>query len=59
MNIWTGLLFLDGAVADTSLARELAGDSAREPRAATPAQDDEPAPARNAADRWFTGAGQY
>ncbi|GAB3100755.1 hypothetical protein [Lysobacter terrae] len=26
MNIWTGLLFLDGAVADVRLAQELAGD---------------------------------
>lgn len=26
MNIWTGLLFLEGAVADVSLARELAAD---------------------------------
>lgn len=25
MNIWTGLLFLDGAIADARLARELAG----------------------------------
>lgn len=25
MNIWTGLLFLDGAIADPRLARELAG----------------------------------
>lgn len=25
MNIWTGLLFLDGAIADAQLARELAG----------------------------------
>ena len=28
MNIWTGLLFLEGAIADAPLARELAGDSA-------------------------------
>ena len=26
MNIWTGLLFLEGAIADAPLARELAGD---------------------------------
>lgn len=25
MNIWTGLLFLEGAIADAPLARELAG----------------------------------
>lgn len=29
MNIWTGLLFLDGAVADVRLAQELAGDELR------------------------------
>lgn len=28
MNIWTGLLFLEGAVADASLARELTQDAA-------------------------------
>jgi hypothetical protein len=61
MNIWTGLLFLDGAVADTSLARELAGDTDVDPHASASAHDDEApthpntAPAR----RWFTGAGQY
>lgn len=61
MNIWTGLLFLDGAVADTSLARELAGDTEREPHASTPARDDVPVLPRNTAParRWFTGAGQY
>ena len=26
MNIWTGLLFLEGAIADAPLARELTGD---------------------------------
>ena len=26
MNIWTGLLFLEGAIADTPLARELAAE---------------------------------
>ncbi|HEV8695324.1 MAG TPA: hypothetical protein VGQ93_14250 [Lysobacter sp.] len=26
MNIWTGLLFLDGSLADAGLARELADD---------------------------------
>lgn len=48
MNIWTGLLFLEGAVADASLARELAGedvatsdpasdaDESRDTRAAPP-----------------------
>ena len=58
MNIWTGLLFLDGAVADTSLARDLAGDIERDLPAS--AHDDEPVAARNTApaDR-FTGAGQY
>ncbi|GAB3387746.1 hypothetical protein [Lysobacter fragariae] len=28
MNIWTGLLFLEGAIADPALAQELAGDDA-------------------------------
>ncbi|KQY49310.1 hypothetical protein [Lysobacter sp. Root494] len=61
MNIWTGLLFLDGAVADTSLARELAGGSEREPRDSTSANNNEPVAARDTApaNRWFTGAGQY
>lgn len=61
MNIWTGLLFLEGAVADPSLARELAGDTAIEPPASTPANNDQPgaAPGALAANRWFTGAGQY
>ena len=60
MNIWTGLLFLEGAVADPALARELAGDTAFEPHVSTPANNDEPVAARNTApaDR-FTGAGQY
>ena len=26
MNIWTGLLFLEGVIADAPLARELSGD---------------------------------
>ena len=29
MNIWTGLLFLDGAITDVALARELADDDTR------------------------------
>ncbi len=36
MNIWTGLLFLEGAVADARLARELAreaDDASAEPAA--------------------------
>lgn len=40
MNIWTGLLFLDGAVADVSLARELAGEIPREPSRTTTARND-------------------
>ena len=58
MNIWTGLLFLDGAVADASLARDLAADIERDLHAS--AHDDEPVAARTPApaDR-FTGAGQY
>ena len=58
MNIWTGLLFLDGAVADASLARDLAADIERDLHTST--HDDEPVAARNTApaDR-FTGAGQY
>jgi hypothetical protein len=62
MNIWTGLLFLEGAVTDVSLARELAGD---EVAAATPRPDLQAAargftaqatPSRSAPDRahWFT-----
>jgi hypothetical protein len=35
MNIWTGLLFLDGAIADTDLARELAD---ADPTEASPAR---------------------
>lgn len=62
MNIWTGLLFLEGAVADTSLARELAGDTAREPQVSpSSAHNDPPVAARDTAParRWFTGAGQH
>lgn len=61
MNIWTGLLFLDGAVADTSLARELAGDIEDEPQASASAHNDEAPTRPNTAParRWFTGAGQY
>lgn len=36
MNIWTGLLFLDGAVTDVALARELADEHVA---AATPRAD--------------------
>lgn len=36
MNIWTGLLFLEGAVSDVSLARELA----REPDAGAAVQEE-------------------
>lgn len=51
MNIWTGLLFLEGAIADAPLARELAGDNAigtrdanaREPESRSLSQ---PAPGR-------------
>lgn len=45
MNIWTGLLFLDGAIADTTLARELAEATpidtppARQPRRARTAPE--------------------
>jgi len=61
MNIWTGLLFLEGAVADTSLARELAGEHPGEPHAAPGDRDDETAAARNApsGSRWLIGTGQY
>ena len=61
MNIWTGLLFLDGAVADISLARELAGESDSDAHASPSAHGDEAVAARDTAPahRWFTGAGQY
>jgi hypothetical protein len=61
MNIWTGLLFMEGAVADTALARELAGDTEGEPRASTPAHNNESRSTRDASvtDRWAAGAGQY
>ena len=61
MNIWTGLLFMEGAVADTSLARELAGDTEGEPRGSAPAHHNESRSARDASatDRWVAGAGQY
>ena len=49
MNIWTGLLFLEGAVADTSLARELTQDTAAT-HVPTAAETDLPA-----ADRWSDG----
>ena len=41
MNIWTGLLFLDGSVADVQLARELVGDERAEalPHASAAARD--------------------
>jgi hypothetical protein len=43
MNIWTGLLFLDGAVTDVALARELADDHvAAAPRADACAATREP-----------------
>lgn len=61
MNIWTGLLFLEGAVADASLARELADDTAHGAPASTPAHINESRPARDASatDRWVAGTGQY
>jgi hypothetical protein len=45
MNIWTGLLFLEGAVADVALARELDRDEVRSVTgdfAAAVAQPDSP-----------------
>lgn len=43
MNIWTGLLFMEGAVADVSLARELSRDetsaATRAPPEAAPTRD--------------------
>ncbi|QNP41955.1 hypothetical protein [Lysobacter solisilvae (ex Woo and Kim 2020)] len=45
MNIWTGLLFLEGAVADVPLARELARDEVRAATvdaASTAARQDRP-----------------
>jgi hypothetical protein len=60
MNIWTGLLFMEGAVADTSLARELAGDTEGELLPSTPAHDElRAARDASATDRWAAGAGQY
>jgi hypothetical protein len=62
MNIWTGLLFLEGAVADPSLARELAADVARETQASTASAHNAPPVATRdtaPAGRWFTGAGQH
>lgn len=46
MNIWTGLLFLEGAVADVSLARELSRDeiASRIPPGETVPARDVPAP---------------
>lgn len=46
MNIWTGLLFLEGAIADPALARELAGDDApgAKPAEREPAPRDLPHP---------------
>ncbi|MFC5570862.1 hypothetical protein ACFPN1_12405 [Lysobacter yangpyeongensis] len=47
MSIWTGLLFLEGAVADVSLARQLADDEA----AAAVPQAFDASPARAATPR--------
>lgn len=45
MNIWTGLLFLEGAVADAGLARELVGGSDRiEAPASAPGTAEVPPP---------------
>jgi hypothetical protein len=60
MNIWTGLLFLEGAVADATLARELAEDQAS-PLDLSNAHPDKPGVAHDAvvADRSFTGSGDH
>ena len=51
MNIWTGLLFLDGAVADIQLARELVGEERNEALSAgTPFASGERASGPAAAD---------
>ncbi|MFC5578769.1 hypothetical protein ACFPOA_12205 [Lysobacter niabensis] len=50
MNIWTGLLFLEGAIADAPLASELsADDTPVSPRTATADADSRPAPSAAAA----------
>lgn len=61
MNIWTGLLFLEGAVVDASLARELAsGDEPPAVHAPTRRTDETGvARATPAAERWSAGAAHY
>lgn len=58
MNIWTGLLFLEGAIADASLARQLAGDGTHETTGPDTLRTDHAA-ARDVptTERQFTGAG--
>jgi hypothetical protein len=54
MNIWTGLLFLEGAVGDVSLARELSREeiSSRLPLgAAAPTRDTPAHPATSPSPR--------
>jgi hypothetical protein len=49
MNIWTGLLFLEGAVADVALARDLTNEApqASAQDAATPDSDPRTSPTSN------------
>ena len=53
MNIWTGLLFLDGSLSDVGLVRELAADAAAP---ATASFDNEPAVQKHEARGVLDGA---
>lgn len=61
MNIWTGLLFLEGAVADASLASDLTADAADATPSASTTRQDQPGAAYDAlaADRQFAGRGAH
>ena len=61
MNIWTGLLFLDGSLADVGLAAELAADEVLTapsgPAAASPDREREAQAAQQAIPLWRKSPG--
>ena len=59
MNIWTGLLFLEGAIADAPLARELVAEPAQDVAPRAPGRQDELPAARGTLDRLFTAIGLH
>ena len=59
MNIWTGLLFLDGAIADTGLARELAAEPTQDVAPHAVEREDQVPVARGVLERLFTAIGLH